>query len=279
MIMTSTTTLPHAAMLQETATIAWNRRVDTHYCRMGFSCRTHYKDSRPGQFVTLRLPDETSPLLRRPFSIHRLIRQDGAVSGIEILYKIVGTFTEKLSRTPVGATVDLLGPLGRGFSIDPSRKKIMLIAGGIGVAPLLFLADAISEAGMDMAELEICIGGRTSDDILCRDDFMSHGINVHITTEDGSQGEKGLVLLPAARLLKTAPAEMIYACGPMPLLKTVAAMARLHNIPCEISIETIMACGLAACLGCAVKTSDSSDGYRHVCKDGPVFDAATLTAL
>jgi len=108
MIMTSMTTLPHAAMLQETATILWNHRVDTHYCRMGLSCRTHYKDSRPGQFVTLRLPDETSPLLRRPFSIHRLIRQDGAVSGIEILYKIVGTFTEKLSRTPVSAAVDLL---------------------------------------------------------------------------------------------------------------------------------------------------------------------------
>jgi dihydroorotate dehydrogenase electron transfer subunit len=152
----------------------------------------------------------------------------------------------------------------------------MLIAGGIGVAPLLFLADALADAGMNMAETIICIGGRTSGDILCKTDFMSHGITVHITTEDGSQGEKGLVLLPSARLLKTAPAEIIYACGPMPLLKAVAAMARLHHIACEISIETMMACGVAACLGCAVKTADSNDGYRHVCKDGPVFDAATL---
>lgn len=230
----------------------------------------------PGQFVTLRLPDETSPLLRRPFSIHRLIRRNGAVSGIEILYKIVGTFTEKLSRKTGGAVVDLLGPLGHGFSIGPARKKNLLIAGGIGVAPLVFLADTLADAGMNMAETAVCIGGRTSDDILCKTDFMSYGMDIHITTEDGSEGEKGFVLQPATRLLGITRLDMIYACGPMPLLKAVADMARTHNVLCEVSIETIMACGLAACLGCAVKTSDSGDGYRHVCKDGPVFDAANL---
>lgn len=274
--MTSPTTSPHSAGLQETATVLWNHRVDTHYCRIGLSCRTHYEASRPGQFVTLRLPDETSPLLRRPFSIHRLIRQDGSVSGIEILYKIVGTFTEKLSRAADGAVVDLLGPLGRGFTIKPTWRKVLLIAGGIGVAPLLFLADALADAGMDMTETAICIGGRTSDDILCKTAFMSHAMDVHITTEDGGEGEKGFVLQPTVRLLEIARPDMIYACGPMPLLKAVADMARTHDVPCEVSVETIMACGLAACLGCAVKTSDSGDGYRHVCKDGPVFDAASL---
>jgi dihydroorotate dehydrogenase electron transfer subunit len=101
-------------------------------------------------------------------------------------------------------------------------------------------------------------------------------MDIHITTEDGSEGEKGFVLQPATRLLGITRLDMIYACGPMPLLKAVADMARTHNVLCEVSIETIMACGLAACLGCAVKTSDSGDGYRHVCKDGPVFDAANL---
>ncbi len=274
--MTSPTTSLHSAWLQETATILWNHRVDTHYFRIGLSCRTHYEAARPGQFVTLRLPDEISPLLRRPFSIHRLIRQDGSISGIEILYKIVGTFTEKLSRTAHGAVVDLLGPLGHGFTIEPARRKILLIAGGIGVAPLLFMADTLADAGMNMAETAICIGGRTSDDILGKTDFMSHGMDVHITTEDGGEGEKGLVLQPALRLLETARPDMIYACGPMPLLKAVADMAMTHDVPCEVSVETIMACGLAACLGCAVKTSDSGDGYRHVCKDGPVFASANL---
>lgn len=274
--MTSPTTSPHSAGLQETATVLWNHRVGTHYCRIGLSCRTHYEAARPGQFVTLRLPDETSPLLRRPFSIHRLIRQDGSISGVEILYKIVGTFTEKLSRAADGAVVDLLGPLGRGFTIEPTWRKVLLIAGGIGVAPLLFLADALADAGMDMAETAICIGGRTSDDILCKTAFMSHAMDVHITTEDGGEGEKGLVLQPAVRLLEIERPDIIYACGPMPLLKAVADMARTHDVSCEVSVETIMACGLAACLGCAVKTSDSGDGYRHVCKDGPVFGAASL---
>lgn len=276
MNMTNPTSTPRPAGLQETATVLWNHRVDTHYCRIGLSCRTHYKAARPGQFVTLRLPAEISPLLRRPFSIHRLIPQDKSVSGIEILYKIVGPFTEKLSRVPIGAEVDLLGPLGHGFTIDPARQNVLLIAGGVGVAPLVFLADTLAATGVRMARTTVCIGGRTAGDILCKNDFMSIGANVYITTEDGSSGEKGLVLQPAARLIKTAPPEIIYVCGPMPLLKTAAALARLHHIFCEISIETIMACGLAACLGCAVKTAGSDHGYRHACKDGPVFDAADL---
>jgi dihydroorotate dehydrogenase electron transfer subunit len=251
--------------------------MGAHYRLMGLACQNHYQTSRPGQFVTLRLPHETAPLLRRPFSIHRLIQKEKAVSGIEILYKIVGTFTEKLSRVPVDAAVDLLGPLGRGFTIDPAFEKILFIAGGIGVAPLVFLADRLADSGIAMDKTAVCIGGRTADDILCKTDFVSHGMKAHITTEDGGAGEKGLVLQPAARIIKTSLPEIIYTCGPMPLLKAVIALARLHQIPCEVSIETMMACGMSACLGCAVKTADSGDGYRHACKDGPVFNARNLT--
>ena len=274
--MTHSSTITNSMPHQETAKVLWNRPVGAYYGLMGLACRHHYQEARPGQFITLRLPHETSPLLRRPFSVHRLIEEDTALSGIEILYKIVGTFTEKLSRVPMNATIDLLGPLGRGFTIDPARKKILLIACGIGVATLVFLADRLSDSGLDMSETAVCIGGRTAGDILCKTDFVLHGINVHITTEDGSMGENGLVLQAAARIIKAAPPDFIYACGPMPQLKAVIAMARLHKIPCEVSIETMMACGLAACLGCAVKTADSGDGYRHVCKDGPVFDSNLL---
>jgi dihydroorotate dehydrogenase electron transfer subunit len=274
--MKTTSTIFNSIPHQETARILWNRSLGLHYGLMGLACGSHYQTARPGQFITLRLAHETSPLLRRPFSIHRLIQENGHVSGIEILYKIVGSFTDKLSRVPMDAAVDLLGPLGRGFSVDPARKKVLLIAGGIGVAPLMFLADRLARNGADMSESAVCIGGRTANDILCRTDFLLHGMNVFIATEDGGLGEQGLVLQPAAHVIKAGLPDIIYACGPMPMLKAVIALAKLHGIPCEVSIETMMACGLAACLGCAVKTSDSGDGYRHVCKDGPVFDASRL---
>ena len=250
--------------------------MGAHYGLAGLACGPHYQTARPGQFITMRLAHESAPLLRRPFSIHRLIQENGSVSGIEVLYKIVGSFTDRLSRVPMNAAVDLLGPLGRGFSMDPARKKILLIAGGIGVAPLMFLADRLADRGADMSASAVCIGGRSAGDILCKTDFMLHGMNVLIATEDGGMGEQGLVLKPAERIIRAARPDIIYACGPMPMLKAVIALAQLHGIPCEVSIETMMACGLAACLGCAVKTSDSGDGYRHVCKDGPVFDARHL---
>lgn len=262
--------------IQETATVLWNHSINTEYAHIGLACGAGYADARPGQFVTLRLPDRSTPLLRRPFSIHRKISANNETTGIEILYKIVGSFTRTLSLAKEGDRIDLLGPLGHGFSISEQHRKISLVAGGIGIAPLVFLYDALKESGVSFSESAVFIGGRTQTDILCKSVFSSSNIKQFITTEDGSEGEAGMLTAPLSRWLKTHRPDMIYACGSMPMLKAVIAIARLEHVFCEVSVETMMACGIGACLGCAIQTNMDSEKYRHVCVDGPVFNAEEL---
>ncbi len=252
--------------------IKWNRQESNGYYRIGLTCDAAYIHAVPGQFVTLHLPGTLTPLLRRPFSIHRLIRENGRVVGIEILYKVVGGFTEKLIRVSPGDPVDLLGPIGQGFTVSGEFRKPAFVGGGIGVAPLVFLADALMESGLDPSGAVVFLGGRTTGDILCANIFRSHGLSVAIATDDGSLGEKGLVTRPLEHWLTSNRPDIIYSCGPMPMLRSVAKIARKNSLPCEVSIETVMACGLGACLGCAVNKNDISGKYQHVCIDGPVFD-------
>ena len=261
---------------QETAQVIWNRRESRTYFRIGLSCSDVYQNALPGQFVTLHLPGNLTPLLRRPFSIHRLIKENGQLIGIEILYKVVGGFTEKLTRAAAGDPIDLLGPVGKGFTISKKDKKVVLIGGGIGIAPLVFLAETIAENGVDLSGSIACLGGRTSDDILCKTVFSSLGMTVRITTDDGSEGEQGLVIQPFEKWIIAHRTDMVYACGPMPMLRSVANITTKNGLPCEISIETIMACGLGACLGCAVNKNEATETYQHVCIDGPVFNARKL---
>jgi len=263
---------PPAAKSQQQAEVKWNQPESKGYYRIGLTCSPTYQQAVPGQFVTLHLPGNLTPLLRRPFSIHRLIRDNGQVVGLEILYKVVGGFTEKFTHILPGDRVDLLGPVGKGFTVSGEYRKPAFVGGGIGVAPLVFLADEIAESGLDHSDAVICLGGRTADDILCAEIFRSHQLNVEIATDDGSLGEMGLVTLPLERWLASHRPDIIYACGPMPMLRTVSEIAQKNGIPCEVSIETVMACGLGACLGCAVNKNEISGKYQHVCIDGPVFD-------
>lgn len=262
---------------QEVATVIWNKPESKSCYRIGLSCDNEYKNARPGQFVTLHLPGNLTPLLRRPFSIHRLINTNEQFKGIEILYKVVGGFTEQLTRLSEGDVIDLLGPLGNGFTISGKNNKIVLVGGGIGIAPLVFLAEVIAQKNADLSGSVACLGGKTAEDILCSSAFQSMGLRVDITTEDGSEGEQGLVTRPLERYIDGGPPDMIYACGPMPLLRAVADIAGKNNLPCELSIETIMACGLGACLGCAVNRDDTTGKYQHVCIDGPVFNSRILS--
>lgn len=266
-------------MLQETAKILWNEPVARAVYRIGLTGGAHYAAADPGQFVTLRLPGESTPLLRRPFSVHRVIANRGGVERIEILYKAVGDFTRKLARQKEGGALDLLGPLGHGFTVSPSIKNAALVAGGIGVAPMVFLAEKLKAAGANIEQSVACLGGRSAADILCAADFQSMAIETQIATEDGSIGEKGLVTTVLADRLQSNPPDMIYACGPMPMLAAVSSIAKQHELPCEVSIETIMACGVGACLGCAIKDTEHADGYGHVCIDGPVFKADRVLGI
>ena len=260
---------------QETAKVIWNKPESRSYFRIGLACSTIYEHALPGQFVTLHLPGNLTPLLRRPFSIHRLVKENHHVCGIEILYKVVGGFTEKLTRAAAGDPLDLLGPIGNGFTVSANFQQVALVGGGIGIASLIFLADNLTADGVRLSDSIACLGGRTAVDILCKKNFQSYGMTVQTTTDDGSEGEQGLVTRPLDQWIQFNQPDMIYACGPMPMLRAVADIANKNNLPCEISIETIMACGLGACLGCAVNKNETTGKYQHVCIDGPVFDAKT----
>lgn len=265
-----------ASKYQEIAKVIWNRPESRSYYRIGLACSSVYENALPGQFVTLHLPGNLTPLLRRPFSIHRLLKDNKRVIGVEILYKVIGGFTEKLTRATAGDPINLLGPIGKGFTVSKNFKKLALVGGGIGIAPLVFLADTITETGGCLSDSIACLGGKTSDDILCKTVFKSFDITVRTTTDDGSEGEQGIVTRPLEKWVTSNNPDMIYACGPMPMLKAVAQIANENELPCEISIETIMACGLGACLGCAVNKNETTEKYQHVCIDGPVFNAKKI---
>ena len=260
-------------MIQEKIQVLWNKKVGPGYYKIGLNCHREYSEANPGQFVMLRICGQIEPLLRRPFSIHRLILQNGQFKGIEILYKVVGKFTKKLSELKKNDLIDMLGPLGKGFSIPKNIKRIFIAAGGIGVAPIVFLASQLKNNNVDISRCSIFLGGRSKDDILCLDDFDQLKMNVELTSDDGSAGSKCLVTHPLEVALAERSPDILYACGPLEMLKSVVVLVQKFAVKCQISVETMMACGMGACMGCAVKRRKESKKYFHACVNGPVFDA------
>jgi dihydroorotate dehydrogenase electron transfer subunit len=263
-------------MYQEKAKVLWNRSVGPGYYRIGLTCHHRYKYAKPGQFIMLRFPGQIAPFLRRPFSIHQLIYENDRVVGIELLYKVVGESTEKLGGCQVDDDLDILGPLGHGFTFSSHYKTVYLVAGGIGVAPMVFLASYLKTKGVDIGKSQIFLGGRSKNDLLCRDDFLDIGIKIQATTDDGSDGDQCFITHPLEMTSKKDRPDIIYACGPLQMLKCVAGIAEKYNVPCQVSIETVMACGMGACLGCAVEQKGPKKAYLHACIDGPVFDIGTI---
>ena len=263
-------------MPQEKVTILWNRALAENYMHMGLSCKTACRDAVPGQFVMLRTDNSKDPLLRRPFSIHQAIYDNGERIGIEILYKVVGTVTERLARMKENHLLDLVAPLGQGFTLPQGAKKVFITAGGIGVAPVVFLASSLIKKGIMAGDCNVFIGGRTKDDVLCVDRFSTLGMAVHIATDDGSLGHKGLITDLIRQGIDNEKPDILYSCGPHPMLKAVAALSEEKGVDCQVSVETLMACGICACLGCAVQKRDDDSSYMHVCKNGPVFQSRDL---
>lgn len=239
----------------------------------------------PGQFVHVLCNAHSQsydPLLRRPFSIHFADPQAGT---IVILYEIRGRGTQILSTKQEGDQVDIIGPLGRGFQIPESHDgEFWLVGGGIGVAPLYFLLRSLqSKYGREC--IRFLVGARTCDSVLCRHEFAAHCSQLFVSTDDGSEGYAGFVTALTEECLSREASlrnPIIYACGPMPMLKEVAAISRRWNLQCQVSLETKMACGLGACMGCAVKlraceepgaSDDSNFKYALSCVEGPVFSA------
>ncbi len=262
-------------MFQHPARVLWNKKISSGCYKIGLTCVQDYSAAKPGQFIMLRLGPQSDPLLRRPFSIHNLIISNGRAEALELLYKVVGKGTAIMARQNPGDTVDILGPLGSGFIIPRQIKSIHVVAGGLGVAPLVFLASRLSRDNFNFSNCRVFIGGRTKEDLLCRDDFVRLGLKVDTTTDDGSAGDQCLVTHPLEEAVDSNPPDLILACGPMAMLACVIGIAEKHHVPCQVSIETMMACGVGACLGCAVE-GRAGQRYLHACLDGPVFDAADL---
>jgi dihydroorotate dehydrogenase electron transfer subunit len=263
-------------MIVQDTTILWNQPAAPGYYRMGLACAGGFDAAKPGQFIMLRIGTTASPLLRRPFSLLGLIREADRVTGIEILFKVVGKGTQKLSRCRKGERLSVIGPLGNGFLVPDGCRHLILVAGGVGVPPIRFLAQSLLERDGALDRCVVFIGGRTKDDLVCIGEFDLPGFLLDISTDDGSQGHRGVVTRSLQRALDQGPVDLVCACGPLPMLKAVAAITAARKIPCQVSIEAMMACGMGACLGCAVEVRDDDARYRHVCMDGPVFDAHRL---
>jgi dihydroorotate dehydrogenase electron transfer subunit len=242
---------------------------DIHLLR--FPSEPIASQARPGQFVMIRPIKFKEPLLARPFSIYRLRE-----NYIDILFKAVGPGTRQLAELHRGDILEVRGPLGRGFSFHPDRDPL-LIAGGMGVAPLLFLAEFWKSVNRTpyRGSIKLFIGARTREELIGLKEFKKAGVDIQAVTEDGSQGEKGLVTQVLFRKIKKPSPDLdLFACGPKSMLKAIQKWALLKGHSCQLSLETHMACGLGACLGCVVaKRQEGTFSYVNVCQEGPVFEA------
>ena len=217
---------------------------------------------QPGQFVHLRVARGADIILRRPFSVHRATSER-----IEILYQILGMGTLRLAEKTVGSSMDVVGPLGHGWEAPDGVTPALLVAGGLGAAPLGMLAEQLAARGVAVA---VAQGAPTASRLVAHDLFARVARRVEIATDDGSAGERGFVTGPVARLLAEERFDVVYTCGPEVMQRIVSGMASDAGVACQVSLERLMACGIGACLSCVVSTRS---GLKRACVDGPVFAA------
>lgn len=256
--------------IHEIAKIVDHKEVASEHYKMTISSSYISANAMPGQFVHIRCGTDLDPLLRRPLSVHRTNKNEKT---IDLLYKVVGKGTQILSQMQIGALVDVLGPLGNSFTPDKSKQVAIMVSGGYGVAPMMFLAERLKE---EIKALYSLIGAKGESCVICEKEFKDLGVEVLVTTEDGSYGRTGMVTDALLELLssKLSPQHsQIFACGPHEMLKQIAEIGAQKGINCQMSLEEKMACGLGGCLGCAVKTKS---GYKMVCKDGPIFNSKEI---
>jgi dihydroorotate dehydrogenase electron transfer subunit len=238
---------------------------------------------RPGQFVMLRLPGHSDPLLGRPFALYDTVLDGrGEPAALDVVYLVVGKLTGLLAQARPGDRVEVWGPLGNGFPELTGLGRVALVAGGIGQTPFLaHVRELLGERGYGgrpprraVGQVSLYYGVRTADLAAGVEDFRSAGADVHLASDDGSLGHRGFVTELLARHERP---EHLVGCGPGPMLRALADLARRWGVPCHVSLETPMACGVGICFSCVtrVRTVDGWD-YRRVCLDGPVFDAAVL---
>ena len=278
-------------MIQVTSKIVSNRRMTANCWRVVVDAPGISSSVKPGQFIHVKIGGESGPLFRRPFSVFRRIPLREGHFGIEIVYEVIGAGTGVMKGLRKGDTLDVIGPLGRGFELDRGKSVQVVVAGGTGAACLFLLSEEISRAGLP---LKVLLGAETKALVLLKKEYAALKGEVMVSTDDGTYGFHGFVtqmLDQAFNEGKISTDCVIYSSGPEPMLKALASVCRANRIPAQVSVERHMMCGIGACLACVCKVdpnrvskkrdlesshiqsvSDKDFGYALVCKDGPVFD-------
>lgn len=263
---------------QVKAEVVRKEKLAEEIVRLTFAAPEIAAHACPGQFMMLKAGDELEPLLRRPFSIHHATSR----GQVQILFKVVGKGSRFLADREKGDVLDIIGPLGHGFALHgrPS-ENICIIGGGMGCAPLYFLTKMLLKDRLHNS-LQVYLGAMTANELSSvKGDFEDLGAKVLVATDDGSLGYHGYVTDLVAEKLDRSLAWQFYSCGPHPMMKKVVDFCAAENWPCQVSLETMMACGISACLGCTVRSSPAklrgdNKQFLHVCKDGPVFDSGDV---
>lgn len=232
------------------------------------------KNAKPGNFIEVRINETVEPLLRRPISIYQIDKEKGI---IEFIFQIKGKGTNLLAKKQIGEEIEIMGPLGYGTFEIKDYKNVAIIGGGIGIFPLYELAKELKE--QTTSKVDIYLGFRNKDLVVLEEEFTKVSDKLILTTDDGSYGIQGFAINELKKQIEQNKPDKIFACGPLPMLKAVKELSIQKEIPCQISLEEKMGCGIGACLGCAVKTAASPEDapqYWHVCKAGPVFNACDV---
>ena len=248
----------------ESLKILENKRLNKEYFTLELSGSQRIPEMKPGQFAQVKVEGSPETFLRRPISIHNI---NPKRNSIKFLVQIAGKGTETLSKLKKDDYIDIIYPLGNSFSLPSEGQRPLLAGGGCGIAPLLFLAGYLKNNGF---KPDILLGFRNKERVIEYDEYIKYG-NVFLTTEDGSMGEKGF--LTDHSVLKSENYDIVYCCGPDPMMKAVASFCRARNISCEVSLENLMGCGIGACLCCVV---DTIKGNLCTCTEGPVFNIKEL---
>lgn len=269
-----------------------NVRLARDTFRVRFACPQLAKSIVPGQFVMLRLADLNDPLLGRPLALYDTwLADDGTPAGIDVVFLVMGKMTRRLAEFLPGQSLEVWGPLGNGFAPPQSPDEhLVMVAGGIGQTPFVALArEALglrryarseSQSTTVARKVTLCYGARSAEYLAGISDFEQLGVEVRLSTDDGSRGHRGFVTELLKQVLAESPAAntRVVCCGPEPMMAAVAKITAAHQVPCQVSLETPMACGLGICFSCVapVCEADGTWDYKRTCVEGPVFDAAAI---
>ena len=255
-------------MFLEDCLILENKHIAGQNYLMRLKSEKAVEASKAGQFFMLKCENRIYTL-RRPISLHYA---DKEKKELEFYYEVKGGGTKEFAQMKAGETINIQGPLGHGFSTDMEGKELMVVGGGMGMAPMKLLIEVLKKNN----RVTFIAGGRNAEAVEILSNFNLDGVGLHVTTDDGSAGAKGNVIVKMEELMQSKKFDMVFTCGPHKMMEAVAKTSAKYNTECEVSLEERMACGVKACVGCSIKTKA---GMKKVCHDGPVFKAETIVDL